>query len=173
MRIDKFICLRRATWLTDAITDVNAVADPDADARGHAGANAIGHTAATVAGSPSMIATTLATAAVAAVAAVALAVLAGCSSAAKDCTARLPSSGPPAESFVAALHSLEQAGLVLQAVDASGRVKMTPSDLCRAPPKQTLDALRSKAVQALTARDYSKVVCDDPPIVIAQACIAH
>lgn len=177
MRIDPFIGCHRAIGVSDATGEVNAAAAANTNAAaaacGHAGANANGSTAASTAGSPSMIATTLATAAVAAVAAVALAVLAGCTPAATDCTARLPSSGPPAQSFITALRSLEQAGMVVQAVDASGRVEMTPKEICRAPPKQTLDALHSKAVQALTARDYSKVVCDDPPIVIAQACTTH
>ena len=97
--------------------------------------------------------------------------LAGCASAAKDCTVRLPTSGPPAQTFITLLHSLEQAGLVVQSVHASGRVTMAPNHHCRPPPKQTLDALRSKAVQALTDRDYAESGCGIPPIVITQACL--
>ena len=114
---------------------------------------------------------TAAVAAMAALAAVTLVVLAGCSSAAKDCTARLPTSGPPAQSFISVLHSLEQAGLVVQSVSATGTVTLAPNHHCRPPPKQTLDALRSKAVQALTDRDYAESGCGVPPIVIAQACL--
>lgn len=114
---------------------------------------------------------TAAVAALAALAAVTLVVLAGCSSTAKDCTARLPTSGPPAQSFITVLRSLEQAGLVVQAVSATGQVTLAPNHHCRPPPKQTLDALRSKAVQALTDRDYGDAACGEPPIVIAQACL--
>lgn len=114
---------------------------------------------------------TAAVAALAALAAVTLVVLAGCASTAKDCTARLPTSGPPAQSFITVLRSLEQAGLVVQAVSATGQVTLAPNHHCRPPPKQTLDALRSKAVQALTDRDYSDAACGEPPIVIAQACL--
>lgn len=127
--------------------------------------------AITSATAPATPVVTAAVAALAALAAVTLVVLAGCSSTAKDCTARLPTSGPPAQSFITVLRSLEQAGLVVQAVSATGQVTLAPNHHCRPPPKQTLDALRSKAVQALTNRDYSDAACGEPPIVIAQACL--